>query len=288
MVDRTTQSLAALTVRFEKTHSTLLLLLDHFRQISYVSSAMNQWYYLKEGKEEGPVTAQQIAALVKDRTLSTTDLMVWRDGLPEWQFWKDSGIQKEAPIIAPPSLSPSIPAPSLSTPSPSAPSLSTTAPVQSVGTNPYLLSERNQSALSKALPDNNSGYSGYGRLRYFLSSMVVTLGFYGLLFAIMFGLYKASSSTSPLVVGLITMLLMGGFMTGMFYIGVQRVRNLGMSGWAVLWTLVPIMSIWIGWRMIACPEGYEDHRTLDTPAKIISGLWVGFILLAIVGSAFGS
>jgi uncharacterized membrane protein YhaH (DUF805 family) len=248
---------------------------------------MHQWYYLKEGKEEGPVTAQQIAALVKDRTLSTTDLMVWRDGLPEWQFWKDSGIQEEAPIIPPPSLSPSIPSPSLSTASLATPSLSTITPVHSVATNPYLLSERNQNALSKTLPDNNFGYNGYGRLRYFLTIMIMTVLFYGISFAIIFGL-SASNSMSPLTVALVTLVLMGGFTVASLYVGALRTRNLGMSGWAVLWTFVPIMNFWIGWRMIACPEGYEDHRTLDTPAKVITGVWIGLILLAFVGSALGS
>ena len=45
------------------------------------------------------------------------------------------------------------------------------------------------------------------------------------------------------------------------FVAYQRVKNLGMSGWALLWTLVPFMNVWIGWRMIACPAGYEDHRT---------------------------
>jgi uncharacterized membrane protein YhaH (DUF805 family) len=75
------------------------------------------------------------------------------------------------------------------------------------------------------------------------------------------------------------------FMIATLYVGAQRTKNLGMSGAAILWTFVPIMNLWIGWRMIACPEGYEDHRTLDVPGKVISGLWIGMIVLAI-GSSF--
>jgi len=44
------------------------------------------------------------------------------------------------------------------------------------------------------------------------------------------------------------------------------------------------MNIWIGWRMMACPEGYEDHRTLDTPGKVLSGIWIALMVLAIGSS----
>jgi hypothetical protein len=59
-----------------------------------------------------------------------------------------------------------------------------------------------------------------------------------------------------------------------------------MSGWAMLWSLVPIMNLWIGWRMIACPAGYEDHRQLDTAAKVITGIWVGSVVLSIILNIF--
>ena len=74
----------------------------------------------------------------------------------------------------------------------------------------------------------------------------------------------------------IVLLLIGGSVS----IALQRLKNLGMSGWAMLWTLVPFMNLWIGWRMIACPAGYEDHRSLDTPAKVITGLWIGMVVLS--------
>jgi uncharacterized membrane protein YhaH (DUF805 family) len=204
--------------------------------------------------------------------IATTDIMVWRDGLPEWISWKDSGIQEEAAQVA--QASPSVP-----------------VALQPAGTNPYLLSERNKNTLGTELTYTGPGYTGYGRLRYFLTIMLMTIVSYAVAFAVLFVILsntKSSGSGSMLVSGLVMVILMCVFGFASLYIGVQRVRNLGMSGWAILWTFVPIMNLWIGWRMMACPEGYEDHRTLDTAAKVITGVWIGFLVLAVVSSAFSS
>ena len=229
---------------------------------------MNQWYFVKEGKQEGPVTAPQLASLVNAGVINSSDLMVWRDGLPEWQSWQASGIQDEISVLPKPSLSQPTPTPTITI-------------------NPYSVSERAQSNFGSDLAYTGPGYSGYGRLRYFLTIMVITIVFYAVVIGITFGVIGVSNSpgTGTFVgMGLIFLVLMALFMAASFYAAVQRARNLGMSGWAVLWSLVPIMNIWIGWRMIACPEGYEDHRTLDLPGKVITGIWIGFLVLSVASS----
>lgn len=229
---------------------------------------MNQWYFVKEGKQEGPVTAPQLASLVKAGVVDASDVMVWREGLPEWQSWQASGIQQEITLLPPPSLS-------------------QPAPTPAVTINPYSVSERAQSSFGADLAYMGPGYSGYGRLRYFLTIMAVTIVFYAVVIGITFGIMSASKSpgTGTFVgMGLTTLVLMALFMAASFYAAAQRARNLGMSGWTVLWSLVPIMNIWIGWRLIACPEGYEDHRTLDVPGKVITGLWIGMMVLAVASS----
>ena len=45
----------------------------------------------------------------------------------------------------------------------------------------------------------------------------------------------------------------------------------------------------VGLRCTAYPEGYEDHKTLDGPAKILIGIFVAAIvltILAVVGVIF--
>jgi len=69
---------------------------------------------------------------------------------------------------------------------------------------------------------------------------------------------------------------------GMFVLAYQRCKNIGMNPWWCLGMIVPLLNIFVGLRCTAYPEGYEDHKTLDGPAKIILGLFVGVIILVIV------
>jgi len=61
-----------------------------------------------------------------------------------------------------------------------------------------------------------------------------------------------------------------------------RLRNLGYSEWWCLGMLVPILNILIYFRCIACPEGYAHHKTLDTAGKIIAGIFLSLIVLAVL------
>ncbi|MCA9082710.1 MAG: DUF805 domain-containing protein [Planctomycetaceae bacterium] len=65
------------------------------------------------------------------------------------------------------------------------------------------------------------------------------------------------------------------------WLAVQRLKNLGYSGWWAIGLIVPILNILVGLRCLACPEGYADHKTLDTAGKTIIGLFFGLIILAI-------
>jgi len=76
-----------------------------------------------------------------------------------------------------------------------------------------------------------------------------------------------------------------GFAVGM-YLAVLRLKNLGYSGWWALGMLVPFLNILVALRCIACPEGYADHKTLDTAAKVILGIFLGLFVLAIAIIAF--
>ena len=62
----------------------------------------------------------------------------------------------------------------------------------------------------------------------------------------------------------------------------HRCRNLGMNPWWCLGIMIPILNIFVGIRCLAYPEGYEDHKTLDGPAKVIIGLFLALILFAVI------
>lgn len=214
---------------------------------------MNQWYLAKNGQQEGPLTAQQITALAKAGSLDPTSTLVWHEGLPDWKTLAESGLLSLPGAVAPVSRNP-------------------------VSENPYLVTERTRATLEEPRRDMPVEYPGYGRLRYFLSLTVAMVIFYVILFALIFAVFGTNGSSGGIATGmiLIFLLMFGAFV----YIALQRLKNLGMSGWAFLWTFVPIMNLWIGWRLIACPPGYEGHRTLDTAAKVITGLWIGMMVLS--------
>lgn len=228
---------------------------------------MYEWFFAKNGAQEGPVTAPQLQALVRSGTLDPATLLVWKEGMAEWSSLQDAGLMPAtSPLMGP------------------VPIVSTTPPA-SLTTNPYLLSERSQHAMTRERDTYVPSYEGYGRLRYFLTYMVMTIALYAVALGVVFLIMKSTESevASLAVLGLLVII----YIIATFYVGAQRTKNLGMSGFAVLWSLVPIMNIWIGWRMMACPEGYEDHRTLDVPGKVLSGIWIALMVLA-VGSSFVS
>ncbi len=43
-----------------------------------------QWYYVIEGKQQGPVSKQELKGLVQSKTINAQTL-VWREGMAEWQ-----------------------------------------------------------------------------------------------------------------------------------------------------------------------------------------------------------
>ena len=124
-------------------------------------------------------------------------------------------------------------------------------------------------------------YPGIGRLAYVGLQIAITLVAYAILFVVFLGA-GAAESLGGMIGGLLLVIVLAG-VAGL-YLGVKRVQNLGMSGWAILWSFVPIISIWISWRMFACPPGYEHHKQLDTAGKVLTGLMIGLVALGIVAN----
>jgi uncharacterized membrane protein YhaH (DUF805 family) len=81
--------------------------------------------------------------------------------------------------------------------------------------------------------------------------------------------------------GLVLVVSLGSAIFGIWIV-VQRLINVGLSGWWVLGLLVPILNIWVAVQCVAAPEGYAQHKTLDTAGKVIIGLFLGSIVLIIL------
>jgi uncharacterized membrane protein YhaH (DUF805 family) len=87
-------------------------------------------------------------------------------------------------------------------------------------------------------------------------------------------LIVVSSAHDPAAIYLVSVLATGASLC----LTALRLHNMAMSGWWSLLLFVPIVNIFLNLRCFAFPEGYSEHRRLDSAAKVI----LGFILAAIV------
>jgi len=69
------------------------------------------------------------------------------------------------------------------------------------------------------------------------------------------------------------------------WVTAKRLQNQGYSGWWVLGLIVPILNIAVSVKCIAAPEGYADHKTLDTSGKVVVGLLLAAIVLTVAALA---
>ncbi|MEM7078588.1 MAG: hypothetical protein AAF513_08170 [Pseudomonadota bacterium] len=116
-------------------------------------------------------------------------------------------------------------------------------------------------------------YPGLKRLPYVLSGLGLTA------LLVLIAILDTNAYPFPLFVLI-------AYVCGCFYVAYLRFRNQGTSGWWILGFLVPILNIYVGIRALAYPEGYAEHKRLDTKAKIIIGVSLAILLWLIVTIVF--
>jgi uncharacterized membrane protein YhaH (DUF805 family) len=134
--------------------------------------------------------------------------------------------------------------------------------------NPFAVPEVfGDSTFVAASPRN---YGGIRRLPYF--GYTFANGFVSKILSVAAG--AAGIAEAAILIALISLVLT-------ILISVKRLKNLGHSGWWVLGLIVPILNIVVSLRMLAAPEGYADHKTLDGPGKVIIGVLIGMFVMVI-------
>lgn len=68
------------------------------------------------------------------------------------------------------------------------------------------------------------------------------------------------------------------------YFGIRRFQNLGMSGFWIFGNLVPILNIWLGYRLFACPAGYAFHKKLDGIGIFLAIVYWLMLAIALVST----
>jgi uncharacterized membrane protein YhaH (DUF805 family) len=120
-----------------------------------------------------------------------------------------------------------------------------------------------------------------GRLRYLAWSMILSLSALGLL-VVGGGIFAFSSLVGLPVMGLIVI----GFLVVTVQLGVQRLHDIGWSGWLILLTLIPVIGSIFPFVMLLAPGSKGLNRFGPPPppnsraVKILAVLW---LLVPIIG-----
>jgi uncharacterized membrane protein YhaH (DUF805 family) len=135
-----------------------------------------------------------------------------------------------------------------------------------------------------------------GRLRFLAWSMVlslVTLAVVGVFAIIGLGLVSGDSTAGLIVAGILAFILCLAFLIVSIMISVQRLHDIGWSGWLWLLNLVPFVGSFFPLLMLVMPGTPAANRygapppPNSTAVKVLSSLWVVVIALLIVGALAG-
>ncbi|NUT77256.1 DUF805 domain-containing protein [Pseudomonas sp. C1C7] len=135
-----------------------------------------------------------------------------------------------------------------------------------------------------------------GRLRFLAWSMVLSLVAIAVIsvFAVVGLALVSTDSTAGLIIGgFLAFILCIVFIIASVMITVQRLHDLGWSGWLWLLNLVPFVGSFFPLVMMAMPGNQTANRygapppPNSTAVKVLSSLWVVLLALIIVGALAG-
>ena len=135
-----------------------------------------------------------------------------------------------------------------------------------------------------------------GRLRFLAWTMVlslVTLPIVGVFALIALGLVSGDSTTGLILGGILAVFLFLGFMIVSILFSVQRLHDIGWSGWLWLLNLVPFVGSFFPLVMMAVPGNAGANRygppppPNSTAVKVLCSLWIVFFALIFAGGLLG-
>jgi uncharacterized membrane protein YhaH (DUF805 family) len=135
-----------------------------------------------------------------------------------------------------------------------------------------------------------------GRLRFLAWSMVlslVTMAVVGVFALIGLALVSTDSTAGLIIGGILAFFLCLAFLIASIMISVQRLHDIGWSGWLWLLNLVPFVGSFFPLLLLAMPGNQTANRygapppPNSTAVKVLSALWLVVIALLIVGALAG-
>lgn len=221
---------------------------------------VKEWYVTHEGKQFGPVSLDDLKYEAERGELNPRLDMVWKAGMEEWKpagdldaiFEKNKEAEKKEVAGS---------------------SFSSAQPKES---------EKDKKEDKKKERKKHEGrWGGASRSTFiFLCYIFPIIWFFGVAYGATFLKGKLDDN----VLGMGTMVLFFVPLLICLVVMLQRFRNLGMTRAWFLGLIVPILNWWLGYRLIACPEGYADHKKLDGIGWVLAILyWLPFVGMILAG-----
>lgn len=135
-----------------------------------------------------------------------------------------------------------------------------------------------------------------GRLRFLAWTMVlslVTLPIVGVFALIALGLVSGDSTTGLIIGGIFACFLFIGFFIASILFSVQRLHDIGWSGWLWLLNLVPFVGGFFPLVIMVVPGNTGANRygppppPNSTAVKVLCSLWIVFFALMFAGGILG-
>ncbi|ROO03399.1 hypothetical protein BK674_03475 [Pseudomonas moraviensis] len=135
-----------------------------------------------------------------------------------------------------------------------------------------------------------------GRLRFLAWTMVlslVALPIVGVFALIALGLVSGDSTTGLIFGGILAVFLFIGFMIVSILFSVQRLHDIGWSGWLWLLNLVPFVGSFFPLVIMVVPGNTGANRygppppPNSTAVKVLCSLWIVFFALIFAGGLLG-
>ena len=213
---------------------------------------VKEWYVTHEGKQFGPVSLDDLKYEAERGALNPRLDMVYKEGMPEWKpsgdiseiFTKNEEAGKKEEEGA-------------------------------------VVTDFQPEEKKTERMKNKGKWGGASRSTFiFLCYIFPILWFAG----IAYGMSYAKGMIDERLLGFLTLGLLFLPVLIAFIVVLQRFRNLGMTRAWFLGLIVPILQFWLGYRLIACPEGYADHKKLDGIGWVLAILyWLPFVGMILAG-----
>ncbi|MBK1831570.1 DUF4339 domain-containing protein [Verrucomicrobiaceae bacterium R5-34] len=213
------------------------------------------WYYTdRNGAQAGPVSTAELQQMIASGRLLNTS-MVWKQGMPDWTVHSQIAELQPSPQAAPVEQAESV--------NPYHPPTSMPSPVDA--SSPYQSEELKE-------------YGGIRRLNYFMRNLLLMVA----MFAILALGYSIGTEPSLFIIA-------GALLICVFFylrFAILRIRNIGISGWWLLLFLVPLVNNLLNIALIACPQGFADHKKMDAAGIVLAVIFGGFFLLSLAINIF--